>query len=314
MTQPTDIRRDGERPLLPGLELLAWATEAAGRGWRVFPLRPGDKRPAGHAGKYCPGTGRCVDGHKTPEQRATTDVDLITAAWAHQPYNVGIATGPSGLLVVDLDMPKPQEPEGTPDGVTNFAALCERAGQPVPATYRVRTARGGEHLYFIQPPGERLHSTAGRLAKKIDTRGWGGYVVAAGSITPGGPYTVLDSRAPAPLPGWLHDALKPRRRLHYAMVNSLKCRSGYSAAALRSEALNVATAADGTRNATLLRAARALGRLVASGDLSRAEVEQALSRAAAGNATQSQRYYDDVIARGLDWSIAHNSAGRRVAA
>lgn len=75
----------------------------------------------------------------------------------------------------------------------------------------------------------------------------------------------------------------------------------------------MATAADGTRNATLLRAARALGRLIASGDLTRVQVEQALREAAAGNATQSQRYYDDVIRRGLDWSIAHNPTRRRAA-
>jgi hypothetical protein len=318
MTQPTDIRRVPAAPPpatnLPELELLAWAIEAAGRGWRVIPLRPGDKRPAGHAEKYCPRTGRCADGHMTPEQRGTTDVDLLVAAWTQQPYNVGIATGPSGLLVVDLDTPKPQEPKGTPYGVDNFSALCERAGQPVPNTYRVRTASGGEHLYFTQPPGVRLHSTAGCLAKKIDTRGWGGYVVAAGSITPDGPYTVIDNRAPVPLPDWLHDALKPPQRPAPAIPDSLNSRTGYAAAALRNEVHNVATAADGTRNATLLRAARALGRLVASGDLTRVEVEEALSRAAAGNATQSQRYYDDVIQRGLDWSITHNPAGKPVAA
>ncbi|MFF6640337.1 bifunctional DNA primase/polymerase [Streptomyces althioticus] len=298
---------------LERLGLLAWATQATQRGWHVIPLRPSDKRPAGHAEKYCPGTGYCTGGHKIPEQRATTDAELLIAAWAHRPYNVGIATGPSGLLVVDLDTLKPNDPKGTPAGATSFQALCERAGQTVPVTYRVRTARGGEHLYFTQPPGVRLHSTAGRLAKKIDTRGWGGYVVAAGSTTPDGPYTVLDDREPAPLPAWLHDALKPPSRPRYAMPDSLKNASGYAAAALRSEVTNVATAADGTRNATLLRAARALGRLVASGDLDRGEVEQALSRAAAGNATQSQHYYDDVIRRGLDWSIAHNPAGGRAA-
>jgi hypothetical protein len=298
---------------LDRLGLLAWATQATQRGWHVIPLRPGDKRPAGHAEKYCPGTGYCTNGHKTPEQRATTDTELLIAAWAHRPYNVGIATGPSGLLVVDLDTLKPNDPKGTPDGATSLQALCERAGKAVPATYRVRTARGGEHLYFAQPSGVRLHSTAGRLAKKIDTRGWGGYVVAAGSTTADGTYTVLDDREPAPLPTWLHDALKPPSRPRYAMPDSMKNASGYAAAALRSEVTNVATAADGTRNATLLRAARALGRLIASGDLDRGEVEQALSRAAAGNATQSQHYYDDVITRGLDWSIAHNPAGGRAA-
>ncbi|MEH0528301.1 bifunctional DNA primase/polymerase [Streptomyces stelliscabiei] len=294
--------------------LLNAALMAAARGWPVIPLRPGDKRPAGHAQKHCSHTGRCADGHTTPEQRATINPELLTAAWAQQPYNVGIATGPAGLLVVDLDTLKPQELNGTPDGVTAFAALCERAEQPVPDTYRVRTARGGEHLYFAQPAGVRLHNTAGRLARKIDTRGWGGYVVAAGSTTPDGTYTVLDDRPPVPLPAWLHDALKPPQRPARDASVPLTTRAcGYAAAALRGEVDNVATAADGTRNATLLRAARALGRLIASGDLDRGEVEQALSRAASANATQSQRYYDDVITRGLDWSTAHNTAGRRAA-
>ncbi|MET7881824.1 bifunctional DNA primase/polymerase [Streptomyces avermitilis] len=296
------------------LALLEWALEAARRDWHVIPLRRQDKRPAGHAAKYCPATGRCSDGHKTPEQRATTDRDLLVAAWTQQPYNVGIATGPSGLLVVDLDTLKPEEPKGTPDGATSFAALCERARQQAPATYRVRTARGGEHLYFTQPPGVRLHSTAGRLAKKIDTRGWGGYVVAAGSTTPDGAYEVLDDRPPAVLPDWLYEDLKPRPRPAQGHTVAVTTRArGYAAAALRGEVDNVATAADGTRNAVLLRAARALGRLVASGDLERGEVEEALSRAASGNATESQRYYDDVITRGLDWSIAHNTAGGRAA-
>lgn len=293
--------------------LMRAALEAAERGWYVFPLRPGDKRPALHGETTCNRTGECAGGHRKWEQRATRDSERIRTAWWHTPYNVGVATGPSGLLVVDLDTLKPGELKGAPDGATSFAALCERTGQDIPATYRVRTARGGEHLYFAQPPGVRLHSTAGRLAKKIDTRGQGGYVVAAGSVTPDGGYEVVDDRAPVALPDWLHEALKPAQRPSYAMPHSLKSASGYAAAALRGEVTNVATAADGARNATLLRAARALGRLIASGDLDRGEVEEALSRAASGNATQSQRYYDDVITRGLDWSIAHNTPGRRTA-
>ncbi|MGA5893924.1 AAA family ATPase [Streptomyces venetus] len=67
---------------------------------------------ARHPERACPRTGRCADGHRTPEERATTDPELIHAAWAHRPYNVGIAIGPAGLLVVDLDVPKPEEPKG----------------------------------------------------------------------------------------------------------------------------------------------------------------------------------------------------------
>ncbi|MFD5014605.1 bifunctional DNA primase/polymerase [Streptomyces chartreusis] len=297
----------------PRSEMLRAALDAAERGWYVFPLRPGDKRPALHGEAACTHTGECASGHQKWEQRATRDTDRVHTAWWHMPYNVGIATGPSGLLVVDLDTLKPGELKGAPDGATSFAALCERAGQDIPATYQVRTARGGEHLYFTQPPGDRLHSTAGRLAKKIDTRGQGGYVVAAGSITPDGTYEVLNNCAPVALPDWLHEALRPAQRPSYAVPHSLKSASGYAAAALRGEVTNVASAADGTRNATLLRAARALGRLIVSGDLARGEVEEALSRAASGNATQSQRYYDDVITRGLDWSIAHNTPGGRTA-
>ncbi|MBT2511040.1 bifunctional DNA primase/polymerase [Streptomyces sp. ISL-98] len=294
------------------LALLAWALDAAHRGRHVIPLRPQDKRPAGHAEKLCPGTGRCADGHLKPEQRATTDVELITAAWTQQPYNIGIATGPSGLLVVDLDTLTPEEPEGTPDGVQSLLALCERAGESIPDTYQVRTPSGGHHLYFTQPPGVRLHSTAGRLGHHIDTRGWGGYVVAPASTTLEGSYSLVDDRPPAVLPGWLCEALtQPHRPDRAASATPVTTNaSGYAAAALRGEVSSVATAADGSRNAVLLRAARALGRLIASGDLDRAEVEEALSRAAGGNATQPQRYYDDVITRGLDWSIAHNPQRR----
>jgi hypothetical protein len=311
MTQPTDIQRG------PSLALLAWALEPVRREWAVFPLRPGDKRPAGHAERLCPGTGRCADGHRKPEQRATIDPDMVMAAWSQQPYNIGIATGPSGLLVVDLDVLKPDEPEGTPDGVQSLLALCERAGKTLPATYRVRTPSGGHHLYFTQSPGTRLHSTAGRLGHHIDTRGWGGYVVAPGSTTREGTYIVLDDRPPAALPDWLRQTLTrprtPSRPASSAGSQVAESARGYAAAALRNETHAVATAPDGKRNDTLLRAARALGRLIASGDLTREEVEEALSSAVAGNATQPQRYYDDVIARGLDWSIAHNPQRRTAA-
>ncbi|WP_372407739.1 bifunctional DNA primase/polymerase [Streptomyces luteireticuli] len=297
---------------LGSLPLLASALDAAERGWPVIPLRPGAKSPAGHSEQRCPRTGRCSDGHLKPEQRATTDPSLIHAAWARGRWNVGIATGPAGLLVIDLDVPKPGNTERAPSGTDSWQALCERAGTR-PVTRQVRTPSGGEHWYFTTPPGTRLGCTVGQLGPRIDTRAWGGYVVAPGSTTPNGAYTVLGDHEPAPLPDWLHNALTPPPRPGHAVPDALRNRGGYAAAALRAEERNVATAADGTRNATLLRAARALGRLVASGDLTRNEVEEALSRGAGANATQPQRYYDDVIARGLDWSIAHNPNRGRAA-
>lgn len=126
---------------------------------------------------------------------------------------------------------------------------------------------------------------------------------------------MLDSISPIPLPGWLTDALTARPKPVRDVPAPLSVKgSRYAKAALDNEVQNVAHAGDGTRNDTLLRAARALGRFVASGDLTRMEVERALSSAVAGNATESERYYDDVITRGLDWSIANNPAGGRRAA
>ncbi|MEV6124310.1 bifunctional DNA primase/polymerase [Streptomyces sp. NPDC052077] len=291
----------------PRSALLSAALDAANRGWHVFPLRPGTKRPALHGEARCPGTGPCTGGHLKWEQRATTDAGRIRSAWSRAPFNVGIATGPSGLLVVDLDVPKDGSGPDTPSGAAAFTALCERAGHAVPATCRVRTASGGEHLYFTAPPGVRLSNTAGTLAPLVDTRAAGGYVVAAGSTTPTGTYEALSAPETVPVPPWLLTILRPAPKPHRTPPLPARGRSRrYADVALTNEARNVATAADGTRNTTLLRAARALGRLIASGDLTRTQVEQALRDAAAGNATQPQRYYDDVIRRGLDWSIAHN--------
>ncbi|WP_327324683.1 bifunctional DNA primase/polymerase [Streptomyces sp. NBC_01210] len=286
--------------------LLTAALEAAEHGWAVFPLRPGDKRPALHGEAQCPGIGDCAGGHRKWEQRATLDPDRIRAAWATRPFNVGIATGPSGLLVVDLDMPKPNSNGDTPCGVTTFTALCERAGQAVPATRTVRTASGGAHLYFTAPPSVRLANSAGRLGKLIDTRAWGGYVVAAGSTTPTGPYTVTHPAPVVPLPEWLWTLLTTRQasRALTAVPSSSKG-SAYATAALRAEIANVAGAAEGKRNWTLLRAARALGRFVASGDLVRSEVEDSLNGAALA-AGLRERECTPVITSALNWSAAHN--------
>ncbi|MEE1806415.1 bifunctional DNA primase/polymerase [Streptomyces sp. BE133] len=292
--------------------MLSAALQAAERGWHVFPLRPGDKRPALHGEAVCPRIGDCAGGHRKWEDRATVDPDRIRRAWSDRPFNIGLATGPSGLVVVDLDMPKrkTKSSEGTPSGVTTFEALCERAGHPVPATYRTRTASGGHHLYFTAPPGTRLSNSAGKLGKLIDTRAWGGYVVAPGSFTPTGPYTVTDPTDPAPLPDWLYTLLRPRQVPRGLMaVPSSSRASRYATAALRAETATVGSAPEGERDSTLLSAARALGRFVAWGDLPRSVVEEAL-QSAGECAGLSSRQCRSTVRSGLNWSIARNPQRR----
>ncbi|WP_327297119.1 bifunctional DNA primase/polymerase [Streptomyces sp. NBC_01197] len=283
--------------------LLAAALDAADRGWHVFPLRPGDKRPALHGEAVCPGLGDCAGGHRKWEQRATLDPDRIRRAWSDGPFNIGIATGPSGLVVVDLDVPKPNSSTGTPSGVTTFEALCERAGQAVPATYRTRTASGGHHLYFTAPDGIRLGNSAGKLGKLIDTRAWGGYVVAPGSIVHGAAYEVLDPAPVLQLPPRLLDALKPPER-PARPVRLAVPKYGNRAAdtALERETAAVAASQEGGREAQLFESARKVARFVGWGDLTRDEVEQAFQRAgeAAGLPASQCR---STLRSVLNWSI-----------
>ncbi|MFF4034487.1 bifunctional DNA primase/polymerase [Streptomyces sviceus] len=290
--------------------LLYAALAAAEQGWAVLPLRPGDKRPALHGEDVCPGIGDCAGGHRKWEERATIDPDRIRRAWGDLAFNVGIATGPSGLVVVDLDMPKRKSSVDTPNGVTTFRALCERAGQAVPTTRTVRTAGGGVHLYFAAPPGARLGNTAGRLGKRIDTRAWGGYVVAPGSLTPTGAYAIVNDVPPAPLPEWLYARLTARHASRaLTAAPSAGRASSYAASGLNAETAAVRQAPEGERNATLLRAARALGRFVAWGDLAREQVEEALQWAGE-QAGLSPRSCEATIRSGLEWSIPRNSQRR----
>ncbi|MCZ7417577.1 bifunctional DNA primase/polymerase [Streptomyces sp. WMMC897] len=283
--------------------LLSAALDAAERGWPVHPLRPRGKRPALHGEKTCTGQGVCAGGHVKWEQRATTDPERIERCWATAPFNVGIATGPAGLLVVDLDLPKGDSKKDTPCGVTNFEALCERAGQPIPTTRTVRTARGGKHLYFRAPGGVQLRNTQDEVADNVDTRAWGGYVVAPGSTTPEGPYELTDDAAVAELPAWLLDALTPApappRPVRLAVP---RCGNRLADAVLERETAAVAAAAEGGRNTQLLAGARAVGRFVAWGDLPRDQVEEAFQGAgeAAGLEPHECRA---TIRSALNWSI-----------
>ncbi|MGW6210911.1 bifunctional DNA primase/polymerase [Streptomyces sp. NPDC055109] len=268
-------------PHLDGSAQLASALDAASREWHVFPLIPGDKRPA----------------VRDWENRATTDRERITRCWTHAPYNVGIATGPSGLVVVDLDTPK--GPDDTPpaawaahgvtDGADVLAVLCERHGHPFPAdTHTVRTGRDGQHLYFAAPDGEELRNTAGDSARglgwKVDTRAAGGYVVGAGSTVNARPYSTVHAAPVAPLPTWLTGLLRPAplppQRPVTVPLTDCDRRGKFLNAALNGELARVTGSGDHQHNHALYIASLALGQLVAGGELDAYEVTEKLVEAA----------------------------------
>jgi Bifunctional DNA primase/polymerase, N-terminal len=264
--------------------LARYALAAAARGWHVFPVAAGDKVPP-----------RGVRWTRT----ATTDPEAIRRMWAHRPYNIGIACGPSRLVVVDLDVPHPGERPpprwavpGVIDGADVFAMVCERAGQPVPLeTFQVRTRRGGWHLYFTAPQGVKLGNTCDEhgngLGWKVDTRGDGGYVLGPGSFVDlpdgTGTYEPIHTPDPAPLPAWLAQRLAPAPAPppRPALVEVATGRRGpYLHAAIQASLEAIAAAPQGRRNTTLYGAAVALGQLVAGGALDAATTEELLVNAA----------------------------------
>ncbi|GAA3068461.1 bifunctional DNA primase/polymerase [Pseudonocardia yunnanensis] len=303
-------------------DLLDVALATAARGWPVIPLVPGGKRPALHGIDHCASTGVCAGGHQGWEQRATCDPQRIRRAWSTGPFNVGIACGPAGLVVIDLDTIDPDDPEDVPPakwmqlGITSgadvLAVLAERAGQPMPATRTVDTPSGGRHLYFLAPDGPAapaLRNTSGArgngLGWKIDTRAHGGQVVAAGSRTPDGVYRLVDAREPVPLPGWLLQRLRPAPPppIPAGPVHTGHGRRArYLAAAITAETARVHNAAAGQRNACLYVASVALGQLVAGGTLPEADARAALISAAGRHLAlraYSPRQAEQTITSGL---------------
>jgi hypothetical protein len=234
----------------------------------------------------------CAKGGKPPALRgddwqelATTDRSCIQRWWQRYPYNIGIACGPSGLAVLDLDVPRNGKAQlDQAPGADVFNSLCRLHGQQVPATFTVRTPSGGRHLYFTAPETD-LRNSAGRLAPLIDVRAAGGYVVAPGSRIDGKPYAIIDSTAPAAFPSWIAALLQKADPLPSTRaddpVAQLRDGDAYGVAALRDEVRIVATAAVHTRNDTLNRAAFNLGQLVGADLLQADAVGAALAEAAA---------------------------------
>ncbi|MGK5674074.1 bifunctional DNA primase/polymerase [Micromonospora sp. URMC 106] len=271
---------------MPTADLLTAALAHAERGWHVFPLRPNDKRPAfpDHPADDCTGRDprcRAAGRHLGWEPRATCDPDRIRRAWSTRPYGIGIACGPSRLVVVDLDVPKGNAPTG-PTGLDTLAELAAAHAAGIDATYTVTTGRGGTHLYYRHPAdGPALRNTAGALGPMVDTRATGGYVVAAGSTVAGRPYTVDLDTDPAPLPAWLAALLAPaplppQRPVMVALPGGRE--RAYVWAAVERECARVTTAPDHHNDALYL-ASVALGQLVAGGSLSADEASTALEHA-----------------------------------
>ncbi len=122
---------------------------------------------------------------------ATRDPDRIHELWSDpvtgfpQNWNIGLLMG-NGLMAIDIDVK-----DGKP-GLANAAELA------LPPTYTQRSASGGGHKVYRAEAD--VANGVNCLGQGVDVRGAGGYIVAAGSIVDGKPYTIEHDVPIAPLP------------------------------------------------------------------------------------------------------------------
>jgi hypothetical protein len=122
------------------------------------------------------------------------DAETLREEWPRHSVGTGVLTGPSGLVVVDLDG----------DGESELRKLAN--GRTIPETYTQLTPSGGKHLVFRVPKGRAFKTCAGQVGPGIDVRGRGGlFVIDSGE--PGKVYEVADDRDPVLPPAWLADLL-----------------------------------------------------------------------------------------------------------
>ncbi len=130
------------------------------------------------------------------EQQATTDKEQL-AKWFHEKFiggcNFGCCPGRAGLIVIDTDRHSPEQ-----DGEESLKKLQEEFGGTFPETFTVRTPSGGIHRYY-KASGYRSKNKF-RLA--LDVKSTGGYVVAAGAVSPKGEYTIIRNSPFADAPEW----------------------------------------------------------------------------------------------------------------
>lgn len=132
------------------------------------------------------------------QEDATCDLELIEGVWTRVPHALPcISTSwfTNGavwhLLVIDVDNKDGQ------NGSRSLGLL----GFDLPATFTQRTPTGGFHLiYKTMVP---TANTSKRIGPGLDTRGWAGLVVGAGSVTAIGTYTIALNESVAEAPAEL---------------------------------------------------------------------------------------------------------------
>jgi hypothetical protein len=198
---------------------------------------------------------------------ASRDPDEIERLWRRYPGPlIGIATGAvSGVDALDIDAKH-----------ESARAWLRAAEGRIPPTRTYRTRSGGLHLYWRHAEGVR--NSESRLARGIDTRGAGGFIIcwyAAG-------FECVDHAPPAPWPRWLLDALlaPPPPAIIHRRPRTLGHAGNAAARRMVDAAIDrVVASVDGERHATLRAAACTIGGLLDAAGLSQQQASDLLFNA-----------------------------------
>lgn len=189
------------------MDFLSAAERYVRLGFKVFPLKPLSKVPLTEHG--------VLD--------ATDDMDVLAHYVRNHPdANIAVGCGPdSGITVIDVDRHH--------GGVESLKELIKKHGD-IPQCPMAQTPQGGFHLYLGNDT--RIGNSVGVLAKGVDVKSQGGYVVLPPSywdgfkmkrgkdgkrkrvqVCDGGTYkwlrAPLGSRMPV-MPAWILKLLLPK--------------------------------------------------------------------------------------------------------
>ena len=179
---------------------LEQALALAEEGFSIFPIREGTKdKPHVRWARGAPG------------EVATNDPEIIKKWWTQWPEaNMGIATGPSRLLVLDVDMKEGKNGEDAIQGLEMFY-------DSLPETRESRTPTGGHHKFYRakNPVPSPVNFMNDLIGNGLDIRSEGAMVLAHGSETQHGEYAWINPDVSiADAPDWLLELFPqtPKRR------------------------------------------------------------------------------------------------------
>jgi hypothetical protein len=227
------------------------ALALAGRGLPVFPC----------GAKKLP---TCPHGFKD----AACDPCAVRMLWrAYTGPLIGVPTGAvSGIFVVDIDSTKHDTAK----------EWLERHAPDIPETRRHKTQSGGLHLLFKHQCG--LPSTVSRLARGVDTRGEGGYIV----WWPAEGFEVIGNEM-ATAPEFIVENLNPPSRVPGFVPRALS--GAPPNERMRGIIERVVSACEGERNSLTFWGACVIRDMVSEGDLDAND-----ARAAFAALAQASRY------------------------